>query len=78
MKPDDAFALVREELADATKKFGKFASPHEGIAVIEEEFLEMREAVFWPKRGGDASLEAIQLAAMAVRFLVDLEGEEPS
>lgn len=81
MTVDDALLLVKYELEAATEKFGSFASQHEGIAVIEEEFLEMREAVFWPKHGGDVKLnpfeEAVQVAAMAVRFLVDLHTEEP-
>lgn len=38
---------VAQELLRATDKFGPMASPHEALAVIEEEFLEFREAVFW-------------------------------
>ena len=64
--------LVFDELGAATAKFGSFASAHEGIAVIEEEFLELREAVFWGKQGNKRT-EAIQLAAMAIRFLMDVE-----
>lgn len=74
---DDVFAEVKAELLNATQKFGSFASGHEGLAVIEEEFLELRSAVFWgvDQKGRPASVreEAVQLAAMAIRFLIDLD-----
>jgi hypothetical protein len=61
---------VAQELQRATEKFGPMASGHEAVAVIEEEFLEFREAVFWGR--GDPRAEAIQLAAMALRYLRDV------
>ncbi len=70
MKAEDAFLLIRGEISQATNKFGPIASAHEGIAIIREEYLEMEREVFH----GDhqrAMEEAVQLAAMAVRFLVD-------
>jgi hypothetical protein len=48
------------------------ASGHEAVAVIEEEFIEFREAVFWKR--SDPHQEAVQLAAMAVRYLIDVQG----
>lgn len=70
--------LAISELRAATSRFGPMKSPHEGIAIIEEEFLELRSAVFWPDKAITRSQqrrrqreEAIQLAAMAIRFLVD-------
>ena len=70
MGRSDVFALVEVELIEATRKFGPMASTHEGIAVIREEYLELEKEVFHgtPEAQRD---EAIQLAAMAVRFLVD-------
>jgi hypothetical protein len=72
---------VADELRRATDKFGPFASAHEGLAVIEEEFLEFRSAVFWgvDQRGRpcDPRSEAIQLAAMALRYLRDIPEETP-
>ena len=67
----DAFTLVKHELHKANNKFGPMASAHEGIAVIREEYLELEHEVFHgnPERMID---EAIQLAAMAMRFLVDI------
>ena len=71
MRVDDALLLVRNELQTATAKFGPMVSPHEGIAVIREEYLELEREVFHgePIKAAD---EATQLAAMAIRFLVDL------
>lgn len=65
---------IGNELMRAQDRFGPMVSPHEGIAVIEEEFLELRKEVF--ERDGRAEpaiIEAIQLAAMAARYVFDLE-----
>ena len=63
---------VAHELDAASAKFGPFASAHEGLAVIEEEFLEFRNEVFWgsPEKARE---ECIQLAAMALRYLRDIK-----
>lgn len=60
---------IQKELIQAQRKFPPFNSAHEGIAVIEEEFLELRKEVFWgtPERGRE---EAIQLGAMAISMLL--------
>ncbi|MGH2514003.1 MAG: hypothetical protein ACRDGQ_15135 [Candidatus Limnocylindrales bacterium] len=66
--------MVRMELADATRKFAPFNSPHEGFGVIYEEFvIELGEHV-WHNTGrsAEARKEAIQVAAMAVRYALDL------
>lgn len=62
------------ELRDAMDKFGPFASAYEGYAVILEEVLEMRHEVMHgaPIR---AQEEAVQVAAMALRFLVDIPAD---
>lgn len=75
MNTDKAFDVVRQELERATGKFGCFASGHEGYAVIKEELDELWEEI--KKRpGGSTNLrlgrEATQVAAMAIRFLVDI------
>lgn len=62
---------VEQELRQAREKFGPFNSAHEGYAVILEELDELWEAV----RRNDVQQqhdEAIQVAAMALRFLVDI------
>ena len=69
---DIAIGMVREELEKATKKFGPFNSAHEGYAVIKEELDELWTEVK-DKNSTNESLEkeAVQVAAMGVRFLID-------
>jgi hypothetical protein len=89
MRTETAFQRVLDELKVAQVRFSKFHSAHEGIAVIEEEFLELRKVVFekvvfdikWDKPLGQQykehlEMEARQLAAMAIRFMIDV-CEEP-
>lgn len=63
---------VLDELAAATRKFGPFASAHEGYAILKEEVDELWQEV---KHGTKkkAREEAIQVAAMAIRFVMDTE-----
>ena len=68
----DVYEEVRQELERARAKFGAFASAHEGLAVIEEEFLELRHEVFWGKDPAAKRAEAVQVAAMAIRFIEDV------
>lgn len=64
---------VRAELFQATAKFGPFNSAHEGYAVIKEEFDELWEEIKANDGDGDdARSEAIQVAAMAIRYVRDL------
>ena len=67
---DSAVDEIVAEYFDATMKFGMFRSRHEGVAIIEEEFLEFREAAFWPHKlksgDDDAYTEAKQLAALSL------------
>lgn len=61
------------ELESALGKFDSFNSPHEGLAVIWEEFEELKRHV-WENtaRYSDAMDEAVQIAAMALRYVHDL------
>lgn len=70
MTPRDILGIVEVELAGATDRFPSFNSMHEGSAVIQEEFEELWEAVKRNDRE-NARKEAVQVAAMAVRFLLD-------
>ena len=61
------------ELNRAISKFSAMASPHEGWAVIHEELDEL----WWhvkanTGRSPEAREEAIQIAAMALRYVADL------
>ena len=66
---------VREELVLATENFPPMRSQHEGYAILLEEVDELWEAVRLkqsnPDRPTRIRKEAIQVAAMAMRFLKD-------
>ena len=67
--------LVENELRRAKALHGKFHSVHEGWAVLYEEVDELWDEVKKKtKERSQAKLaeEAIQVAAMAARFVVDL------
>lgn len=68
-----ALGAVETELRAAMEKFGPMASAHEGYAVIQEELDELWDEVKAGNRP-NARAEAIQVAAMAVRFLIDVGG----
>lgn len=64
---------VEKELGTAFKKFKPFNSPHEGYAVILEELDELWDEVKTNPQNMDlVRAEAIQVAAMAIRFIYDL------
>lgn len=67
-----ALHLVREECLRAMAKFQPFNSSHEGYAVILEELDELWDEVKG-NRPDLARKEAVQVAAMAVRFLLDVD-----
>lgn len=69
--PDRIQKEVDQELAKATKKFAIFNSAHEGFSVIKEEVDELWHEV---KHGTvkRQRAEAIQVAAMALRFIRDV------
>lgn len=75
MTLDAAVNLIREEYQRASSLYPAFHSNHEGYAVVREELDELWEAVKKSKSTqatGQVQKEAIQLAAMSLRFLVDL------
>ncbi len=71
MTIDEAVSMVRVELLKAQAKFPAFHSSHEGYAVIHEEVDELWDEVKSNNRFKQRA-EAVQVAAMALRFLVDL------
>jgi NTP pyrophosphatase (non-canonical NTP hydrolase) len=66
------------ELEFAKENFPKFKSAHEGFAILKEEVDELWEAVRMkqsdPARDDQLRKEAVQVAAMALRFLEDVCG----
>lgn len=63
---------VVAELRLATIKHGPFPSDRHGHSVIEEEFDEFWEAIKFGTLE-EQRAECIQIAAMAVRFLMDVK-----
>jgi len=75
----ETLAKVEDELRRARSLHIDYHSGHEGYAVILEELDELWEEV--RKRHQDKAAmrrEAIQVAATALRFVVDVCGEEES
>ena len=68
----DIINSVLIELNKATTKYGPFHSTHEGYAVIKEELEELWDEVKVNNKE-KARLEAIQVAAMAIRFIMDIK-----
>jgi hypothetical protein len=79
MEMNSVMAAVDAEVRRAMEKFPSMHSAHEGYAVLLEEMDELKEWI-WLGRGADpmggAEGEAIQIAAMAIRYLVDVGGWE--
>lgn len=77
LKKTSAIQEIIQEYNRATKKFGGFATAHEGYAVILEELDELWDEVKNSKYPSverhqkDMRKEAVQVAAMAFRFIVD-------
>ena len=67
----DWISKIQAELERASKKFGKFNTTHEGYAVILEELDELWDGIKGNHPMEKLEIEAIQVAAMALRFLVD-------
>jgi hypothetical protein len=68
---DCGLDVIRTEYARARSRFGTFNSPHEGFAVLEEEFLELRKEVFEHGSAYRMHCEAVQVAAMALAFTLE-------
>ena len=75
MRVTDALDETRQELYRATYHFSPIHSPHEGIGIILEEFEELKGEVFKQfsqRTKEEMRKEAMHVAAMAMRFMVDL------
>lgn len=70
---------VARELEQAQMNWPEFNSAHEGYGVLLEEMDELKAHVWTKQKNRDLvamKKEAIQVAAMAVRFAIDVCGEE--
>jgi len=71
--------LVIEEVASAIENWPAMNSAHEGYAVLLEEVDELKAHVWTNQKRRDISAmkkEAIQVAAMAIRFAYEVCNEE--
>jgi hypothetical protein len=78
MREDTKVAMVLRdlelELGKAQAKHRQMLSPHEGYAIILEELDELWDHVKADTAyGPEARKEALQVAAMALRFILDLQ-----
>lgn len=85
MTPEQEVILeVQTELERARKLFKPIHSPHEGLGVVEEEFIEFRDEVFKFNLGKGRDTrpamrkELIQLATMALRTILDAMQFDPT
>ena len=67
---DAAVQIVNEEYWKAHRKFGSFNSPHEGYAVLLEEVDELWAEIKGTQDPNRIRDEAKQVAAMALRLMV--------
>jgi hypothetical protein len=75
MRRIEAVVAINREYSQAIAKFPPMRSPHEGYAIILEELDELKEEVFKQhhrRTKARMQAEARQVAAMALRFMVDL------
>lgn len=74
-----ALRAVSDEVQRAQSIYGGFASAHEGYAVLLEELDELKDEVWKSpsKRDYEAmAREACQVAAMAVRLMIEIAGPQ--
>lgn len=83
IKQIDVFAEVEDEIGRAVFKFPEWPTdPLHAVAVLGEEYGELQKAVLQATYEPDKSTpedvreEAIQTAAMAIRFLISLDQYE--
>ena len=71
----EVLAETKQEVEGAVKQYPEMRSFHEGYAIILEELDELWEEIRKKPAARDMKLlrhEAIQVAAMAARFALDL------
>lgn len=72
MKESTAFKLVKDELDRVLEDFETHNSPHESYAILKEELEELWDEI---KKGNGTTdrgvSEAVQVATVALRYLID-------
>lgn len=74
-KTNGLVSAIRSEFESASARYGAFNSAHEGYSVLLEEVDELWEEVKKSPKKRDMNAmrnEAMQVAAMALRFLHDV------
>jgi hypothetical protein len=67
------YSLIEDELKKVKSKYDKdFNSTHEGFAVLKEEVDELWDEVKQDGSKRELQAEAVQVAAMAIRFIQEL------
>jgi hypothetical protein len=61
-----------DEFHRASARYSPFHSAHEGYAVLKEEMDELWDEIKKDQSPFEMKQEAIQVAAMAVRFIYDI------
>lgn len=70
---DEALAQVKREIMRAKTKHPRdFSGPHEAYGVLLEEVDELWDEIKADHFHGSAQKEAMQVAAMAVRYMVEI------
>ena len=73
---ETALSEIKAELLRSKTLFpAEFVNQHEAIAVLREEYLELEQECFKNQKNYDLAAqrkEAVQVAAMALRFIVEL------
>lgn len=70
---------VVKEIKRARRKLPRYQSAHEAIAILEEEFLELRAEVYKRHSKRDYAkmeAEACQVATVAILFMMDICGDD--
>lgn len=78
-KLDSLLSDVQSEVERAKVNWPPFNSAHEGFGVLLEEVDELKEHVWTNQKRRNIELmrgEAIQVAAMAIRFALEICNEE--
>lgn len=68
---------IDKEVMEAHKKYGPFASAHEGYGVLAEEVMELLEAIH-SNTDVVVQIEACQVAAVAWRLALSLTDDNES